>query len=136
MPQIVRKILYALLGLICTGLGIIGIWLPGLPTTVFVLIALWAFSKSSKRLYRWFTRIPLLKLAIRESHRFQREGTLAPRVKFISQGSAWLSFAIVTALTQNMVLALILALVALSCSVFMYIVPSSQPTGATTHSDE
>jgi len=136
MPQIVKKMLYALLGLVCTGLGIVGIWLPGLPTTVFVLIALWAFSKSSQRLYEWFTRIPLLKHAIRESHRFQREGTLAPRVKFISQGSAWLSFAIVTALTQNMILAVILALVALSCSVFMYMVPSSQAAGATIRDDE
>lgn len=136
MPQIVKKILYALLGLLCTGLGIVGIWLPGLPTTVFVLIALWAFSKSSQRLYGWFTRIPLLKHAIHESHRFQREGTLAPRVKFISQGSAWLSFAIVTALTQNMILAVILALVALSCSIFMYIVPSSQTAGATVRDDE
>lgn len=121
-----KKILYALLGLICTGLGILGVWLPGLPTTVFILIALWAFSNSSERLYRWLTHIPLLKQALKEAHRFQREGTIHPRVKLISQGSAWLSFAIVTLLTRSLMLGIILALVALSCSVFMHLTPSAQ----------
>lgn len=125
MPAAGKKILYALLGLFCTGLGIIGIWVPGLPTTVFILIALWAFSNSSKKLHTWLVRMPLLKHAVKEAHRFQHEGTLHPKVKFISQGSAWLSFAIVTAVTQNLVLAVILGLLAISCSVFMYKVPSS-----------
>lgn len=132
MPAAGKRILYGALGLACTGLGILGIWLPGLPTTVFVLIALWAFSKSSTRLYRWFTRIPLLKQAIHEAHRFQREGTLDSRVKLISQGSAWLSFAIVSIVTQSVVLAIILGLVATSCSVFMYLVPTSQTAPETS----
>ncbi len=128
MPAAGKKFLYAVLGLVCTGLGIIGVWVPGLPTTVFILIALWAFSNSSTRLYRWLTRIPLLKTAVREAHRFQREGTLSTRVKLISQGSAWLSFAIVTLLTHSWMLGIILALVATSCSVFMYITPTTQPS--------
>lgn len=128
MPAVGKRIIYAVLGLLCTGLGIIGIWVPGLPTTVFILIALWAFSNSSKRLHAWLVRLPLLKHAVHEAHRFQREGTLHPRVKLISQGSAWLSFAVVTLITQNMVVSIILALVATSCSVFMYLVPSTQAT--------
>lgn len=121
-----KKFLYAAVGLVCTGLGILGVWVPGLPTTVFILIALWAFSHSSKRLYRWLTRIPLLKQAVQEAHRFQREGTLSPRIKLISQGSAWLSFAIVSFLTRSLTLAIILGLTALSCSVFMYLVPTTK----------
>lgn len=121
-----KKLLYVFIGLVCTGLGILGVWVPGLPTTVFILIALWAFSHSSQRLYGWLTRIPLLKQAVQEAHRFQREGTLSPRIKLISQGSAWLSFAIVTSLTRSVTLAVILGLTALSCSVFMHLVPSTQ----------
>lgn len=126
-----KRLLYATLGLVCTGLGILGIWIPGLPTTVFILIALWAFSNSSQKLYRWLTHVPLLKHALRETYRFQREGTIHPRVKLISQGSAWLSFAFVTLLTRSLVLGIILALVALSCSVFMCLTPSTESASAT-----
>jgi len=47
-----RMILLAL-GWICVGLGFIGIFIPGLPTTIFLIIALWAFTKSSKTLRLW-----------------------------------------------------------------------------------
>ncbi len=44
---------YVVLGLISTGTGIVGMFVPVLPTTVFLIIGLWAFSKSSRRLQLW-----------------------------------------------------------------------------------
>ena len=41
------------LGWFCVGLGFIGIFVPGIPTTIFLIIALWAFTKSSKKLRNW-----------------------------------------------------------------------------------
>ena len=41
------------LGWLCVSLGFIGIFVPGLPTTIFLIIAFWAFTKSSKRLRDW-----------------------------------------------------------------------------------
>lgn len=35
------------------GLGIAGVFIPGLPTTVFILIASWAAMRSSPRLHVW-----------------------------------------------------------------------------------
>lgn len=120
-----KKIIYGLAGLIATALGVIGVWVPGLPTTVFILIALWAFSNSSKRLHMWLTHIPVLKHAVREAQRFQREGTIDRRVKFISQACSWVSFLGVTIALQNLVISLIVGTLAVSCSVFMYLVPTT-----------
>lgn len=47
------KPLYFLLGWCLFGLGIVGTVVPGLPTTPFMLLALWAFSKSSRRFHDW-----------------------------------------------------------------------------------
>ena len=48
-----KKIILLSLGWICVGLGFIGIFVPGLPTTIFLIVALWAFTKSSKKLRIW-----------------------------------------------------------------------------------
>ena len=45
--------LYFLLGWCFFGLGAVGTVVPGLPTTPFMLLALWAFSKSSQRFHDW-----------------------------------------------------------------------------------
>ncbi len=49
-------------------LGVLGIFIPGLPTTVFFLTALWAFSKSSVRFHRWLYHHPTLGRTIRDWH--------------------------------------------------------------------
>jgi uncharacterized membrane protein YbaN (DUF454 family) len=61
---------YALLGLgwICVLLGILGVILPGMPGTVFLLIAVWAFFKSSNRLHRWLFDHPRWGRTIRAWH--------------------------------------------------------------------
>ena len=48
-----KKIFLLSLGWLCVGLAFVGILIPGIPTTIFLIIALWAFTKSSKRLRNW-----------------------------------------------------------------------------------
>ena len=48
-----KKIIYLSLGWVCVGLAFIGIFIPGIPTTPFLIVALWAFAKSSKKFHKW-----------------------------------------------------------------------------------
>jgi uncharacterized membrane protein YbaN (DUF454 family) len=45
-------------GLVAIAVGGIGIVVPGLPTTVFFIVAAWCFSHSSPRLERWVLNLP------------------------------------------------------------------------------
>jgi uncharacterized protein len=47
------KVAFALLGWICVGLGAVGIVTPLLPTTPFLLVATYCFSRSSERFHNW-----------------------------------------------------------------------------------
>jgi hypothetical protein len=49
----VTRLFWLVLGFICVGLGAIGIVLPILPTTPFVLAAAGCFCKSSPKMYNW-----------------------------------------------------------------------------------
>ena len=59
------KILYLIGGIIFTGLGIVGIIFPILPTTPFLLLAAACFAISSERLYNWLLNNKILGLYIR-----------------------------------------------------------------------
>ena len=63
----VRRGLFAL-GLLCVGLGILGLALPVMPSTVFFLVALWAFSRSSARFHAWLYHHPRLGRPLRQWH--------------------------------------------------------------------
>ena len=48
-----KRIFLLFLGWLCVGLAFVGIFIPGIPTTIFLIIALWAFTKTSKKLSYW-----------------------------------------------------------------------------------
>lgn len=54
------RIFWLALGWLSIGLGILGIALPLLPTTPFLLLAAYAFSQGSERLHQWLLTHPTL----------------------------------------------------------------------------
>jgi len=63
-----KKYVYIALGLVAVALGTLGVVLPGLPTTPFLLLASWLFYRSSPRLQQWLLASWLGKY-IRNYHR-------------------------------------------------------------------
>lgn len=72
------KIIYILIGSISLALGFIGVVLPILPTTPFLLLASFCFVKGSKRIDAWFKTTKLYKEHL---ERFQEEKTLTKAAK-------------------------------------------------------
>lgn len=49
----IRKAILIFLGTVFVGLGVLGIFLPLMPTTVFLLLAAYCYSRSSERFHTW-----------------------------------------------------------------------------------
>ena len=62
------RALLIVFGWLNVALGAIGVVVPGMPTTVFLLIALWAFSKCSARFHGWLYNHKTLGPPIRDWH--------------------------------------------------------------------
>ncbi|MDO5018156.1 MAG: YbaN family protein [Lagierella massiliensis] len=66
-----KKFLLKILGGISVVLGTIGIFLPVIPTTPFLLLAAWAFLNSSDTLYNWLMNHRVFGLYIRSYVEFR-----------------------------------------------------------------
>ncbi|MCB0324244.1 MAG: YbaN family protein [Bdellovibrionales bacterium] len=62
-------------------IGVIGIFVPLLPTTPFILLASFCFSRSSTRLHTWLREHPIFGHLI---HDWERYGVIRPRIKILA----------------------------------------------------
>lgn len=81
-----RKALYIIIGSISVVLGIIGIVVPGLPTTPFLLLSSWLFYRSSPKLHDAIHRSKWLGPYIRK---FEKDKGVDKKTKLISVISMW-----------------------------------------------
>ena len=87
-----RPLLFAL-GWVFTALGVIGLILPLMPGTIFLIAAAWCFSQSSPRFEAWLLGHPRLGPHVL---RWRETGAIARRAKYLACGSMLLSFVLLT----------------------------------------
>ncbi len=117
------RVLWLGLGVLSVALGALGILLPLLPTTPFLLVAAFAFSRSSQRLHDWLHRHRVFGPIIEE---WNRHGAINRRNKTLGVGSMIAAFALSLALELNPVILAIQA-VALLCSALFVLTRPSPP---------
>ena len=83
------KILFICLGFLFVGIGAVGIVVPILPTTPFLLLASFFFAKGSKRFHDWFMSTKLYKKHL-ESFVKSRSMTLKSKLTILLPVSAML----------------------------------------------
>lgn len=83
------RILFIVLGFIFLGIGIIGIAVPILPTTPFLLLASFFFAKGSKKFHDWFISTKIYKKHL-ESFVTSRAMTLKSKLSILLPVSAML----------------------------------------------
>ena len=60
-PTRLQRWTFASLGVVCVGFGALGVVVPGLPTTIFLIIASWLFARSCPWLEERLIRVPLFR---------------------------------------------------------------------------
>ena len=73
------RIVWLLIGFLAMGLGAVGVVLPVLPTTPFLLLASFCLAKGSARFHRWFTGTKLYKKHLES---FVENRTMTLKTKF------------------------------------------------------
>ena len=82
------KIFLTRLGLIALGLGILGAFIPVLPTTPFLLLSAALFLRSNRKLYEWLMNHPKLGTYISN---FLKHKAIPMRVKIVSISTLWIT---------------------------------------------
>ena len=89
------RTVFGVLGWCAVALAIAGVFLPGLPTTVFAIAASYCFSRSSPRFARWLRNHPWLGPRLR---RYAAAGGMPPSAKRTAILSMWIAVLLSSAL--------------------------------------
>ncbi|WP_078410783.1 YbaN family protein [Priestia abyssalis] len=88
MKQLIKPVLI-IIGSISLVLGVLGIFLPLLPTTPFLLLAAACYIRSSEKLYQWLITHKILGPYIQS---FRSGNGIPIRAKIMAIAMVWLSF--------------------------------------------
>ena len=94
------RIVWLSIGMIFTAVGMVGIIVPGLPTTIFMILAAACFFRSSTKMYDWVVSHPLFGEQVL---RFREGDGMPKKAKYLSIVTMWtfIIFAVFIGLTDS-----------------------------------
>lgn len=114
---LISKPFLIVLGWLFISLGVIGIFLPLMPTTIFFILAAWCFSKSSDKFYNWLINHPRFGKLVRDYH---ERGGMRVRSKAIAVTMMIVTISLSAIFfTQNIFVRIILFFIAASVSIYI-----------------
>ena len=119
-----KRTIFISLGLLCVGLGFVGVFVPGIPTTIFLIIALWAFTKSSEKLRHWLLNHkrfgPIL-------NNWQEHKVVPRRAKILMVVLMSLAVILFYYSLQSLILTIGLTTILVSVAIYVISLPSKVP---------
>lgn len=115
--------LYLSGGVLFVAMGVIGIFVPVWPTTIFFIMALWAFKRSSPPLEAWLLNHRLFGQTLRD---WEESRSMRTRAKVVSISAIWLCLAISCAMTQKPFVWAILGAVGLALTLYLWTRPTAE----------
>ena len=80
------RVLWLSTGMVLTGVGMVGIIIPGLPTTIFMILAAGCFFRSSTKMYHWVVSHPIFGDHVL---RFRKGEGMPKKAKYLSVATMW-----------------------------------------------
>jgi uncharacterized membrane protein YbaN (DUF454 family) len=120
------KYFYFSSGVLLVGIGVIGIFLPLLPTTIFLILASICFLKSSPKANEWLTNHKILGGYI---DNYQNKTGLTRNAKIANIITLWTSISLSAfLLTDELYIRIILLAIAIGVTTHLLMIKTKQPT--------
>ncbi|MGH8110082.1 MAG: YbaN family protein [Arenimonas sp.] len=118
------RIVLIIIGFLSLALGVLGIFLPLLPTVPFVLLAAACFSRGSTRMHRWLLRLPFAGKVIDD---YEKGRGVPRRAKLTALLMLWVGITFSAALLMPpLAVLLLLASIAIFATVIIVRLPTQQ----------
>lgn len=120
------RIVLIVVGSLCVALGIVGIFLPGLPTTVFILVAAACYARASPKFYNWLVSNRTFGPLVRE---WRAHRSMPRRAKIVAIALILVTFGVTLVLfVENQWMRTALIVVALALVFYLARIPSRDGT--------
>jgi hypothetical protein len=119
-----RKALLIFTGTVCVALGVLGMFLPLLPTTVFLLMAAYCYSRSSERFHTWLLTNRLFGPYIKN---YKSGKGISVRQKISTISILWVSIGVSIWLVGGFWITLLLLAIAVAVTVHLVWIKTYRP---------
>ena len=124
LPGPIRRGVYFGVGAVSVVFGVIGIFVPLWPTTCFLLLAGWAFARSSTRAERWLHENRLFGKYLKD---YRENGVISHRVRGTTVAIMWLFMgASAVFLRSTLWVPGLLVVIGISVTVHLYSLPAAE----------